>query len=154
MKNVMFIDPGDTQSAICIVKDGKAWSWKEANDDILLRVRTVDVDMLESIGIEMVACYGMPVGKTVFDTAYWVGRFDQVLRDRAVVPRIVYRKEIKMHLCHNMKAKDGNIAQALRDRFGEKGTKKAPGFFYGFSKDMWQAMAGCAYLMDKAEEPI
>jgi hypothetical protein len=40
-----------------------------------------------------------------------------------------------------MKAKDGNIRQALIDRFGPVGTKKNPGWFYGFSGDVWQAYA-------------
>lgn len=43
--------------------------------------------------------------------------------------------------------KDGIITQALCDRFAPgarnkgKGTKKEPGFFYGFSADVWQAFA-------------
>ncbi len=45
-----------------------------------------------------------------------------------------------------MRAKDANISQALRDRFGEKGTKAHPGWFYGVSKDVWSAIAvGVAY---------
>jgi hypothetical protein len=53
---------------------------------------------------------------------------------------------VKMHLCGNTRAKDGNIRQALLDRFGPGkaiacGTKKQPGPLYGVSKDVWQALA-------------
>lgn len=52
-----------------------------------------------------------------------------------------------MLLCNSMKAKDSNITQALIDLFAKdtpnkgKGTKKEPGYFYGFKKDVWQAFA-------------
>jgi hypothetical protein len=57
----------------------------------------------------------------------------------------VYRREVKTNLCGSMKAKDGNVRQALIDRFGGKekaiGKKKTPGPLYGFSADVWQALA-------------
>ena len=60
----------------------------------------------------------------------------------------VTRKEEKLAICHSMKANDATIRQALVDRFAPgtpnhgKGNKKKPGFFYGFSADMWSAFAG------------
>jgi hypothetical protein len=92
----------------------------------------------------MVASYGMPVGATVFETCVWIGRFIQAVCEVGFpAEKIVriYRKDEKMNLCHSMKAKDSNIRQALIDRFGIVGTKKEPGYFYGFKKDMWAAMA-------------
>ena len=65
------------------------------------------------------------------------------------------RMEEKMALCHNSRAKDANIIQALVDRYAYgqpnhgKGTKAAPGFFYRFSKDAWQAMAIAATWLDR-----
>ena len=83
--------------------------------------------------IEMIASYGMPVGKEVFDTCVWIGRFIQ--------------QDEKMNICGSMKAKDSNIRQALIDRFGTVGTKKNPGWFYGFKADCWSAYAvGITYL--------
>ncbi|KHD34403.1 hypothetical protein NL50_17105, partial [Clostridium acetobutylicum] len=68
-------------------------------------------------------------------------------------PTFIYRKDEKMNLCHSMKANDSTITQALCDRFAYgvrnhgKGTKKEPGWFYGFKKDIWQAYAvGVTYF--------
>jgi hypothetical protein len=90
---------------------------------------------------EMVASYGMPVGREVFDTVFWSGRFCEAADDHA----LVYRKDVKMHLCGNMRARDGNIRQALIDRFGPGkdiaiGRKATPGPLYGFKSDMWAAL--------------
>lgn len=97
--------------------------------------------------IEMVASYGMPVGKEVFDTCVWIGRFTQQADEIGKEYKYIYRKDEKMNICNSMKAKDSNIRQALIDRFGEVGTKKNPGWFYGFKTDIWQAYAvGVTYL--------
>ena len=108
--------------------------------------------------IEMVASYGMPVGREVFDTCVWIGRFTEAALGRELPVDYIYRKEEKQLLCGTMQAKDSNIRQALVDRYapGEpnygKGTKKAPGFFYGFRADLWQAMAVGVTWFDKQKE--
>lgn len=102
------------------------------------------------IVIEMIASYGMPVGKEVFETCVWIGKFAEA---SGMKENYIYRKDEKMNLCHSMKAKDSNIRQALIDRFGIVGTKKNPGWFYGFKADIWQAYAvGITYLDIKKEE--
>jgi hypothetical protein len=61
----------------------------------------------------------------------------------------VYRSEEKQVICHSPKANDATIRQALIDRFAYgvsnygKGTKKEPGFFYGFRADVWSGFAIC-----------
>lgn len=77
----------------------------------------------DEIVIEMIASYGMPVGKEVFETCVWIGKFAQASN---LNEEYIYRKDEKMNICHSMKAKDSNIRQALIDRFGEVGTKKNP----------------------------
>lgn len=92
------------------------------------------------IAIEMIASYGMAVGREVFETCVWIGRMQQVaMRPEAV--RLVYRKDVKLHLCQSPRAKDANIRQALIDRLGPAGTKKAPGPTYGVKSHAWAALA-------------
>ena len=89
----------------------------------------------------------MSVGQTVFETCVWIGRFKEIAEAQNIKVDYIYRKDEKMNLCYSMKAKDSNIRQALIDRFGVVGTKKNPGWFYGFKKDIWAAYAvGITYL--------
>ena len=74
----------------------------------------------------MIASYGMAVGKEVFDTCIWIGRFIELEKLQNIDAEYIYRKDEKINLCNSMKAKDSNIRQALIDRFGEVGTKKNP----------------------------
>ena len=141
---VLAIDPGNRQSAWCMI-DGETLKplsfGKEENQVVLDAVQHRSYD---SIVIERVASYGMAVGRDVFETCEWVGRFTQAAR---VPPDYVYRQEEKLHLCGDSRAKDTNIRRALIDRFAQhdlkngKGTKKNPDWFYGFSADVWQAYA-------------
>ena len=100
---------------------------------------------IDEVALEMVACYGMPVGKDVFETCVWIGRFIEKLKDHKI--SYVYRKDEKMCLCGSLKAKDSNIRQALINRYAKhdfktgKGTKKNPDVFYGVANDVWQAIA-------------
>jgi len=83
----------------------------------------------------------MPVGADVFDTVFWSGRFVEAWGgDFAMVPRL----DVKMHLCHTARAKDGNVRQALIDRFGPVPTQKRPNHHYnGFkvATHLWAAFA-------------
>ena len=60
----------------------------------------------------------------------------------------VYRKDIKMHFCNSMRAKDKNIRQVLIDRFGAPGRKKHPGKTYEVKRDLWSALAIAVYTGD------
>lgn len=90
------------------------------------------------LAIEMIASYGMPVGKEVFETVLWIGRFIEAWGKPYT---LIYRKDVKLYLCNSVRAKDANIRQALIDKFGTPGTKQNPGATYGISKDVWSALA-------------
>lgn len=83
----------------------------------------------------MVASYGMAVGREVFDTVLWIGRFYEALSiQMAQKPRLLCRIEEKRHICHDSRANDPAIRRALIDRFAThdlkngKGTSKNPDF--------------------------
>ena len=147
---ILAIDPGNIESAYCIIEKEtyKPIEFGKIDNQQLLRQIGLFKN-IDCIVIEKVASYGMAVGKEVFDTCEWYGRFIQKYCDTNDSQTIeyVFRKDVKVNLCNSMKAKDSNIRQALIDRFGVVGIKKNPGWFYGFKKDIWSAYAiGITYL--------
>ena len=102
--------------------------------------------------IEMIASYGMPVGKETFETVLWIGRFVEVWSILGYPWELCYRMEVKAHHCHSPKAKDSNISQALRDKYGTTGTKKHPGPLYGVRKHIWSALAIAAYAKETKKQ--
>lgn len=146
---VLAIDPGTTESAY-VLWDSKAQVFSsgfETNDDIL-RFLSLACDVA---AIENVASYGMAVGKEVFQTCIWIGRFQQKLLDYRNEVRLIYRQPVKLHHCHSPKAKDGNVRQALIDKYGPPGTKKNPGVTYGLKSHTWQAFALATYVAETYE---
>ena len=156
---ILAIDPGDIESAYVLVENdlSKVVDKGKISNEELKRKLEIEwsysscvVPPIDYIAMEMIASYGMAVGKTVFDTCVWIGRFYQICLDHyGIEPTLIYRMDEKMALCHDSRAKDSNIRQALIDRFGVIGTKKNPGYFYGFKKDIWAAMAVAVAYHDK-----
>lgn len=142
---LLAIDPGTTESGWCVF-DGARVLMSGQADNLSLLAGMKDKGC-EKLAIEMVASYGMPVGREVFETCVWIGRFMQAWYVPSEV-QLVYRQEAKLHLCKSVRAKDGNIRQALLDRFGEVGTKKNPGPLYGVSGHVWSALAVAVTAME------
>jgi hypothetical protein len=149
-KMILAIDPGNIESAYVVLDNNlKPIDFaKMDNEDVMECICSGDFGKCDNVAIEMVASYGMSVGKTVFDTCVWIGKFSEAIYiDMGIKPKYIYRKDEKMNLCYSMKAKDSNIIQALIDRFAPntpnrgKGNKASKGWFYGFKKDIWQAYA-------------
>ena len=151
---ILAIDPGDMESGVVILEEQTLkpiFAEKMDNEELLKYIyeKLEPFNLYCHVAIEMIASYGMPVGVEVFETCVWIGRFKEAILN--VYPGIeikyIYRKDEKMNLCQSMKANDATIKQALVDRFAPgqknygKGTKKNPGFFYGFKVDIWAAMA-------------
>ena len=162
---ILAIDPGTEQSAALVYRDGcmeRAGIYP--NEELVTRIcggrpehrcgtHCIVGDVL---AIEMIASYGMPVGASVFETCVWIGRF---IQEFGGPHEMVYRREVKLHLCDSPRAKDGNVRRALIDRFpatgGGKdpqiGIKKKPGPLYGFHDDMWAALGVAITFAERGE---
>lgn len=156
---ILAIDPGDKQSAYCLIDTETLRPVrfaKEGNVAVLAAVIGEEYDVLV---IERVESYGMVVGRNVFETCEWVGRFTQAAQVPGRPVGYIYRKEERLHICRDSKAKDVNIRRALIDRFAKhdlkngKGTKKNPDWFYGFKADCWSAYAvGLTFIETKDQD--
>lgn len=148
---IFAIDPGNIRSAYVVTDDDlNPVEFGIVENEELIEIIEKHQDC--EYAIEMIASYGMPVGKEVFDTCVYIGRFFESVKRFGVTPIFVYRQEEKLCICKNTRARDSNIRQALIDRFGVVGTKKNKGFFYGFKKDIWQAFAVAVVYHDEKRE--
>ena len=150
---VLGIDPGPKESAFV--------HW---NGEMIIGANVVSNEDLRShlsknlkgeiiVAVEHLQCMGMAVGASVFETAYWIGEFRGLVAFELGLRFVrVFRGEVKMYFCQSMRAKDANIRQALIDRFGSKGTKRAPGLTYGLKADLWSAFAIAVMVYDKKYE--
>ena len=155
---ILAIDPGNEQSAYVVIdKDLTPIQFaKVENLELMELIKSGEFKDCDHLAIEMIASYGMAVGKTVFETCVWIGRYMELLESQhGLKATWVYRRDVKMNLCNSTRAKDSNVTQALVDRFAPytrnkgKGTKKEPGFFYGFKADIWAAYAVGVTYADK-----
>jgi len=107
------------------------------------------------LAVEMIGSYGMPVGRDVFETCVWVGRYLQAWIDDQDPGQdcvLVYRKDVKLELCGTMRAKDANVRQALLDLVGPRGTKARPGPTYGLRADEWSALGVAIVAAKRLQE--
>ena len=146
------IDPGTTQSAWVIFESGTILEkGLEPNEELRWRLwrfineassKKEEVD----VAIEMIQSYGMPVGREIFETCLWVGRYVEIVKyNLGREPHLYSRTKIKAYVTGSSKAKDKDVRQALMTRFG--GAKKGEPL-EGVSKDIWSALAVAVYHYD------
>jgi len=110
------IDPGNERSAYVVLDGSRLLDRGIAANAAVLDLVGRRVGRWSAgarpnhLAIEMIASYGMPVGREVFDTCVWIGRFVQAWKGPHTY---VYRREVKLHLCGHTRAKDGNVRAAL-----------------------------------------
>jgi hypothetical protein len=158
--NILAIDPGNEHSAWVqydTAHSGRLVRFGKEPNATVLAAFPLFAKQADVLVCEMIASYGMPVGREVFDTCRWIGRFEERwVAESTGGFSLMYRKDVKLHLCGQARAKDANVAQSLRDRFGGnwcKGTKKKPGPLFGVSGDVWAALAVAVTWAD-TKEPV
>jgi hypothetical protein len=143
---ILAIDPGYTESAWLLydAELGTPMEWaKEDNQRVR---RLIAESPARTLAIEMVASYGMAVGREVFETCVWAGRFIELFAGGTGGDVLrIYRADVKLHLCNSRRAKDKNVRQALIDLYGPTkeaaiGRKASPGPLYGLAGDGWAAL--------------
>lgn len=149
---ILAIDPANKETAFVLMENYKPIYFKKIDNELFLeeldKMVNENPDLL--VVIEMVASYGMPVGKDVFETCVFIGRIIEHCKKY----EYIYRKEVKLNLCGKLGgANDTTVRHSLINRFAEndfrtgRGTKKNPDYFYGFKQDIWSAFAvGVTYL--------
>jgi hypothetical protein len=137
---ILALDPGTEKTGWCLWGDGIVYlSGVMPNVEVSDLICSTKADVL---AVEMVASFGMAVGKEVFRTVWWTGRFsEQWVYKTGNLPMEVFRKDVKIHLCGTTKAKDKNIRVALIDLIGPQGKKASPGPTFGVSSHAWSALA-------------
>lgn len=162
---VLAIDPGTTHSAFVVYDGRRPTDYGKLENEFLRAdithsgttgARFYNVD---SIAVEMIASYGMPVGYEVFDTCVEIGRILEAWTHAWRYPKpatLIYRKDVKLHLCNSPRANDASIRQALIDRYGGKeraiGRKASQGPLYGISADVWSALAIAVTVTEQTKE--
>lgn len=146
--NIIALDPGPTQTAMLVFDPVKRAIIPGSakilpNEQCLSRLFDIKCEGYgELLAVEWIESYGMAVGKEVFETCYWVGRFAQAFYGEC---RLVPRREVKLALCNSTRATDANVRTAIIDMYGGKdkaiGTKKQPGPLYGIKSHLWSALA-------------
>lgn len=155
---IIGIDPGPVESAYIV------WSGEKILELGHMMNGSLICEVFPQVrrgypGIEMVvervACYGMTVGDSVFETVFWTGNFCRAWAGTCPecyqgTAHRVKRMNVKMHLCNDSRAKDSNIRQALIDRFEPNLEPRCrpKDVLKGVSKDCWQALALAVYWHD------
>jgi len=151
---VFAIDPGTINSGIIVLRTrDKAviTSNSQANNhSILLQDLPLACSLRIAVVIEMMDNYGMTVGETTFKTLVWIGRFYEAAAriNKDFHPVLITRRNVKLHLCNDSRAKDTNVRQACLNRYAqtgggktpEIGTKAQPGPLYGVKGHAMQAL--------------
>lgn len=160
---ILAIDPGTLKSG-WVIYNTKTHEIEDKgitdNFGLKLFIKSnINEGIFGSVAVEMIASYGMPVGREVFETCLYIGQLMQMFDDSYIDCKLIYRKEVKDYICQNGKAKDPQIRQALIDEFpktggGKKpqiGNKKQPGRLYGVTSHIWAAL-GVAITHAKKEK--
>ncbi len=160
---ILGLDPGTTKTGFAIYDDlnHKVLSAGVWDNEMILNefmaTGTFDEVQFDECACEWIESFGMAVGKSTFETVWWIGRYYQRVNHTRVT-----RKEVKLAMCNSLRAKDSNIRRAILDRFGktgggktpEVGTTKQPGPLFAVSSHAWSALAVALTYSDHKKEEM
>ena len=132
--SIIAIDPGSETSGLVHMAIDKRELYglkllhtdgKMPNDDVLKYIKD-NADGTCWVPMETPRCSGMPMAGQTMHVLIFIGRICQMIEtefnDKTCGPSVdwtmVYRPDVKINMCGSMRAKDANVNQALRDRFG------------------------------------
>ena len=152
---LLAVDTGTAKSAYVYV-DTETYKIEESGKvDNEKMMEIARYGYYDACAIEMFSSYGMRVGKEVFESVVMVGRIMEASRNRGIPADRIARSKVKQFVCQKGgSCKDADVIQVLKDRFGSKGTKKDPGFFFGTTADIWQAFALATAWVDIKKEGV
>lgn len=155
---ILAIDPANKESGYCVIDyDYKPIEFGKVDNKTLENWILGSVYLpyqIDQAVLERITNYGSAVGDSVHDTNIEIGRLQRCLETARIPWQMVRRKTYIADLIGNSKVNDSGVKLYLWDRFanGEpnygKGTKNHKGWFYGFSKDVWQAYAIAVWALD------
>lgn len=166
-KTLLAIDPGNEFSAFVIYDGERPLVFNKYPNATLLREIKVGVNFhgVSAFAIETMRPRGMPTSFEEMQTQFWAGRFWEAFYeatggDKFGVAEMhqVFRADVKHFHCGRAASKDGNVRQAIIDRFGGKevaiGKKATPGPLYGVSADVWSALAIAVYFYETRRQEL
>lgn len=155
MNRYLCLDPGSEKTGWVIIDDafGLHGFGKDSNEALLHDIRAGHV---RGQGFDFLACEfpqprGQPVGRELFETVYWIGRFAEIFDGDMTR---IDRAKVKKSLCPGLggRARDSNVRAALIELWGgqeqaigrkpkNKKDPARPGPLHGMSADAWAALA-------------
>jgi hypothetical protein len=138
---ILAIDPGSVKSGFVLFDGSKVHdSGVAENHDVRAMLQDWSRPGECALAIEMMKARGMPTSNEEMETLVWIGRFIESWYDPHSV-RLVYRADVKLHVCGTAKATDSNIRAGLIEMVGPQGKKASPGPTYGVASHSWAALA-------------
>lgn len=140
------LDPGTTKSALVgIYPETLEIAHKELDSNKVILHSLSNISGLHHghphhhgeavLAVEFLQSYGMPVGRSVFQTCVWIGRFMERWEHELV---FYARPTIAAHITGIGRAKDSDVRRALITRLGDW---RKGGPLEGIKKDLWSALA-------------
>lgn len=144
---ILAIDPGTTHSAYLFMGgDGSIRDFDKGciNQSLLSIIR---VREYQTLVIEEVQSYMQRVGKSVFETIRWYGRFEEAAYSRLIPAETQYvgRKDVCRYWIEGQLQDDTAIRAAMIEKYGDPGTAKKPGPTHGITSHAWSALAIAGY---------